>query len=216
MNSFNSKTLSIDAISLSLIIGSALASVATYSHLPSPMAIHFDLSGHANGYASREFGAFSIPVVALFVWGLLRFVPGKLSSAAANLGAMQSVALIVTALLVALHFALLRNAMGRPIDMAFVFGIGTSLFMFSAGLVFPRLRRNPWAGIRVPWTYSSEENWARTHRFAGQLLVVGGVVTLASGLISTQLMFGVGIAVLMASSIASIFYSYAIAKTAIK
>ena len=34
------------------------------------------------------------------------------------------------------------------------------------GLVMPRVRRNPWVGVRTPWTLASDENWARTHRFA--------------------------------------------------
>src|SRR5262249_16835228 len=48
------------------------------------------------------------------------------------------------------------------------------------GLVFPRLRRNRWIGIRLPWTMSSDENWARAHRFGGKVFVIGGFATLAA------------------------------------
>ena len=33
-------------------------------------------------------------------------------------------------------------------------------------------------GIKLPWTYSDEENWNRTHRMAGKLWVVGGIIIL--------------------------------------
>lgn len=38
---------------------------------------------------------------------------------------------------------------------------------------------NLFVGIRTPWTLASEEVWYRTHRLAGWLFVLAGVVILA-------------------------------------
>ena len=46
------------------------------------------------------------------------------------------------------------------------------------GNYMPKTKMNSTMGIKVPWTYSSEENWNATHRFAGKVWVIGGVVML--------------------------------------
>lgn len=44
------------------------------------------------------------------------------------------------------------------------------LFLW-VGNYFPKLRRNRTLGIKVSWTLGNEENWNRTHRFAGKVWV---------------------------------------------
>ncbi|MFQ9409913.1 MAG: SdpI family protein [Evtepia gabavorous] len=34
-------------------------------------------------------------------------------------------------------------------------------------------------GIRLPWTLADEDNWAYTHRLAGKVWTIGGLVILA-------------------------------------
>lgn len=41
-----------------------------------------------------------------------------------------------------------------------------------------KIRQNYTVGIRLPWTLSSEDNWDKTHRLAGKLWIVGGVLVL--------------------------------------
>ena len=54
----------------------------------------------------------------------------------------------------------------------------------AAGILgmFHRLKPNPFAGIRTPYTSSSEQAWYDTHRFAGPILALGGAAVLAAGL----------------------------------
>ena len=35
-------------------------------------------------------------------------------------------------------------------------------------------------GIKLPWTLNSEDNWKKTHRLAGFVWVIGGVITIVS------------------------------------
>ena len=46
------------------------------------------------------------------------------------------------------------------------------------GNYMPKTRMNGTVGIKVPWTYSSEENWSATHRYAGKVWVIGGILML--------------------------------------
>ncbi len=45
-----------------------------------------------------------------------------------------------------------------------------------------KLPRNHFAGIRLPYTMASEENWRVVHREAGPIMVLGAVAVLSSSL----------------------------------
>ena len=53
-------------IPLLLIAATVLFSMVVYSRLPDPMVIHWNASGEPDGYGSRAFGTFLLPVVILF------------------------------------------------------------------------------------------------------------------------------------------------------
>ena len=55
------------------------------------------------------------------------------------------------------------------------------LIFIAIGNYLPKCKQNYTIGIKIPWTLASEENWNRTHRFAGWVWVGGGVVMLLSG-----------------------------------
>lgn len=83
------------------------------------------------------------------------------------------------------------------------------LFLW-VGNYFPKLRRNRTIGIKVSWTLGNEENWNRTHRFAGKVWVCGGLLLLMSALLPLQAMVWVMVCVVAALGLAPIAYSYAI------
>lgn len=48
------------------------------------------------------------------------------------------------------------------------------------GNYLPKTKQNSTIGIKVPWTYSSEENWNKTHRFGGKVWVICGSLMIFS------------------------------------
>jgi len=44
------------------------------------------------------------------------------------------------------------------------------------GIYMPKLKQNYYAGFKLPWTLESEENWNATHRLAGKIWPVGGLL----------------------------------------
>lgn len=61
--------------------------------------------------------------------------------------------------------------------------------MFAAiGNYLPKVKMNATMGIKVYWTYTSEENWAATHRFAGKAWFLGGLVLAVMGLLPEKAM----------------------------
>ena len=52
------------------------------------------------------------------------------------------------------------------------------IMFIAIGNYLPKTKMNYTVGIKVSWAYSSEENWNATHRFAGKIWVIGGILML--------------------------------------
>lgn len=204
-----------DILALSLLVAAAAGSVLVWDRLPDTMPTHFDLSGRANGFMPRAWGAAFGPGFGLLLWGFLRVVgrvspSGKKGKLAARTIAL--VAFLTTAFLVGIHFVLLHAALAPVPDVMRPLWLIIGAFIFALGLIMPRLRQNGVAGIRTAWTLGNEEVWARTHRLAGYTMALGGLVTCAAGLAGGTAAGAVALAALVASSIVPAVYSYLLAR----
>ena len=76
----------------------------------------------------------------------------------------------------------------------------------------PKLKQNYTIGIKVPWTLNSEENWNMTHRMAGKLYVIAGVISIIIALLNNVLSDEVTIIIFMVvflvTGIGSVAYSF--------
>ena len=71
----------------------------------------------------------------------------------------------------------------------------------------PKCKQNYTIGIKILWTLHSEENWNRTHRFAGRLWLVCGIVIMLTGFFGgVWAFFGITLAMI----VAPVVYSYAL------
>ncbi|MDV3523861.1 SdpI family protein [Lactiplantibacillus plantarum] len=72
--------------------------------------------------------------------------------------------------------------------------------------------RNRLVGIRIPWTYLSEENWHRTNVLAGRLFGISGPLLVAMGKMSTDSFLNVFVAIIVLVVILTVGYSYQLSK----
>lgn len=185
--------------------------VARYWHqLPATIPVHFNIDGEPDRWAPKSWGQFQLLFVNLLY---LLFLPLllKMSPKGYNLeGAEDDLArlnLAITALLGGLQIAILWSTMD-PANYPMSVGLGLALgmFMILLGNHLGRIGRNFFVGIRLPWTIVSEQNWRLTHRFAGRLYVVAGLVTLAATWLGGP--FWVAIAALFLASALPVGYSW--------
>ena len=71
-----------------------------------------------------------------------------------------------------------------------------------------KVRRNFFVGIRTPWTLTSDEVWARTHRVGGWLFVLAGIAIIASAGSSRLVLPLVLLASVGTAALISVAYSY--------
>lgn len=197
----------VDVAALGLVGGQLVGSALAYARLPERFPIHFDLHGTADGFASRAVGAFLMPCVSLALWAFVRTFPRRLTGEArtrALASPLAETALLVTGLMAGLHFVMLDvalsgSAAGRGL------GFVLASFTLALGLLLPKLRRNGIAGIRTPYTLSSDETWQKTHRIGGIFFFVAGLV----GLVGTAVgSVAVVIGALVVATLASAVYSF--------
>ena len=148
-----------------------------WNQFPETMAIHFGLTGQANGYASPSYAVFVPPLIMLAVhWLCILFTALDKGNKSRN-RKIQAIVLWVVPLIGNLSscgiYALALGWKFSPVAWTMIpMGILFALL----GNYMPKTRMNATIGIKVFWTYSSEENWNATHRFAGKVWMLGGIV----------------------------------------
>jgi uncharacterized membrane protein len=106
-----------------------------------------------------------------------------------------------------LLLALMGSGVGIGEKMSFSFEFLIMLIlgfmMIMIGNYIPTVRQNNTLGIKLPWTLKNEKCWNLTHRIAGKLYVIGGLITIAMAMamkiwkFDSSVFFIVDIAVIM-------------------
>lgn len=205
------------------LIGAMLVfSAVIYSRLPARVPIHWNINGVADDYGTRELAALFVPGLSLGLWLLFQILP-KLDpltitspdrfSYAPFLDTFRRFLNFILLFMAGLHVTTLGIALGWPIQIGQVMMIGIGLLFAGLGNEFGRLKRNSFAGIRVPWTLANEDVWRISHRVGGRAFVIVGLVSVLCGLIVPP---ETGIIVLMVLVLGwvvfTMVYSYAVSR----
>jgi len=204
-----------DAVSLGVIGLGAALTAAVYDRLPERVATHFDLAGNPNGWMSRAVAAAFTPLLAIGLWALLRFLPRILPATDRKRlgeGAAALMAALTVTFVIAAHVLILYRAVVPGASIAGVIWLVLGAFCVALGLVLPRFRRNALMGIRTPWTLTSDENWARTQRFAGVAMVLAGLLAALLGTLGGEAGGVVAIVVLLLGGLVPAGYSLVLAR----
>jgi len=208
------RTSRLDLLAVGIIGASAIGTAAVYDRLPDPMPTHFDLHGVPNGWMPREIGAFLLPVGALGLWALVRFgsrlLPPEWRERLER-SPLAALGLLLAGLLGTLQALMIQAALAPVPRLGGGVWLLLGLFFVIFGLISPRVRRNPWIGVRTPWTLGSDENWARTHRFAGYTMTASGLLSMIAAAASAP---GVAVGLILAGALAPVIYSWRIAHRA--
>ena len=201
----NKKTIIITSL---VILMPAAAGLMLWDRLPDPMATHFGMSGEADGFSSKAFGVFGLPLILLGVH-LLCIVATCYDPRRQNISPkLFSLVLWVTPLISAIASAMVYAAnLGYKTNSQLYAGLIIGFVFVIVGNYLPKTRQNYTIGIKLPWTLANEENWNKTHRLAGALWVAAGVIILAAAL-SGHLRFDLMFALIIAATIIPSGYSF--------
>ena len=173
----NRRTLIITSIVTILPI---LIGVVFWDRLPDVMATHFGTNNMANGFSSKAFAVFGIPLICLAVlWAgplVITHDPRKRNITPKMFTLGLWIAPIISLVVAATMYPL---NLGYPVNTTYVGELFVGMLLIIIGNYMPKARQNYTIGIRLPWTLANEENWNRTHRIAGYLWLISGILVVA-------------------------------------
>lgn len=191
---------------INIIIG-----IWAYPRLPEQVPSHWNLAGQVDGYSGALTGAFLLPLITLGVYILFWIIP-RIDPQKANYLKMGRVFWIVSTTLVAflslMYWGTIAVALGYLETLPRWYFSGIGIIFILLGNYFGKIKFNYTFGIRTPWTLANEEVWAKTHRFAGPIWIVGGILMALAGVLPaawTEPLFGI---VIVLIAVVPMAYSY--------
>lgn len=161
--------------------------LALWSRFPETLAVHFGFTGEADGYASPSFVVFALPLMMFaFHWLCILLTSLDKKNQGRNLKMFRVVLWTIPVISNLSLLGLYAFALDVEFSPVAWTVIPMGILFAVMGNYMPKTRMNSTMGIKVKWTYSSEENWNATHRFAGKLWVAGGLLIALCGLLPHQ------------------------------
>ena len=172
-----------------------LIGVFFWNRLPDVMATHFGANNEADGFSSKVLAVFGLPLILLALEWIGAVVMSHDPKKQNISPKMFAFALwIIPAVSLFAAATIYPYNLGYQMDITFFAELLVGVIFIVVGNYLPKARQNYTIGIKIPWTLANEENWNRTHRLAGYLWMIGGilmVIAALTGIVKAQWMLAI-------------------------
>jgi uncharacterized membrane protein len=163
-----------------------------WSSLPARVAVHFDITGTPDRFGPKSETAIAVAIITIISIAMYLFLPlvykiDPKKTAVENKPRLKKISIATALFLSFIGCVIVSSSQngGIKMSMQLLFG-GIGLLWCVLGNYMYNIKPNFFAGIRVPWTLSNEDNWKQTHRLAGKLWFAGGLLTLLAAILLPQ------------------------------
>ena len=192
-------------ILISFVIG-----IYFYSQFPDRIASHWNIKGEVDGYMSKCWGLFLMPIILLGLWLLFLLIP-RIDSLKKNIEKFRKYfdvfIVLITLFLFYIYLLAIAWNTGMRFDMGRAMVPAMGILFYYIGVLLKHAKRNWFIGIRTPWTLSSDKVWEKTHEIAGKFFKIAGVIALL-GIFFPQWVFLIVVAPVLLFVIYIFVYSY--------
>ncbi|SCW34564.1 Uncharacterized membrane protein [Streptococcus equinus] len=194
-------------IALPMVIG-----VIFWNQLPEKIPTHFGIDGQADGYSSKLFTLFAFPALFL-LFQIICLASFEKESVKVNIPAKMRkfYTWLIPVLSLIIQGSIYANALGFIKSGPTLVTTFLAIVFIVIGNYLPKIQRNATVGIRIPWTLSDDKNWYKTHRMAGKLWVIGGLIILLESFIQVALPYVMGV-VIAIMIVVPIVYSFILSR----
>ena len=200
------KNLNILIITSIVILLPVLTGVVLWDTLPEQIPTHWNAAGEIDGWSSKAFAIFGLPLMMLAMHWLCVLGtaadPKKANHSDKLIHLVLWIIPIISVVLFALTYV---AALGTEVRMEMVMPLLVGFVLTVVGNYLPKCKQSYTIGIKIPWTLHSEENWNRTHRFAGRLWLVCGLGIMLTAFVGGFWLF---LPIVLVMVLAPTVYSY--------
>jgi uncharacterized membrane protein len=194
-----------------LIVFAVTFSLSVYDRLPEQMASHWNTASQVDGYISRFWGAFLMPVITAAMLVLFLVIP-QIDPLKANIAQFReyfnAFIMMVIVFMVYLHIlTMLWNLGYDQFNMGAAMLPAMGLLFVFAGIMMRNAKRNFFIGIRTPWTLSSDRVWDQTHHLGSTLFIISGILAMLGAFFANQAIWFIMLPIL-GSTLFLLIYSY--------
>ena len=189
-----------------VILLPVVAGLLLWDRLPEQLPFHWNAAGEVDGWSSKAFAIFGLPLIMVAAqWLCMLGTAADPKRKNHPEKVLHLVLWIIPVLSVVLHAVTYATALGHSVPMEVVMPILIGLIFTIIGNYMPKCKQNYTIGIKIPWTLDNEENWNKTHRFAGFLWTICGLLIMLTGFFGG---FWVFLPITLLMVLAPIIYSY--------
>jgi len=199
-------------IGFALIAIALIAGAVLWNQLPDQMASHWNINDEVDGYISKFWGVFLMPLVTLGMMVLFLVIP-NIDPLKANIAqfreAFNIFILLIVVFMLYIHKLTLAWSLGyQNFKMSTAMLPFMGILFFAVGYLLRKAKRNFFIGIRTPWTLSSDTVWDKTHQLGSMLFMLSGACAIIGGFFGGMTALWLMFVPLIGSTLFLVVYSY--------
>jgi uncharacterized membrane protein len=193
-----------------IIIISFTIGIYYYPQMPEKLASHWNAQGQVDGYMSKFWGLFLMPIISVGLLLLFILIP-RIDPLKSNIQQFREyydgfVVLIMVFLFYLYLLTIFWNS-GYTFNMITFLSPAFAILFYYSGILIENARRNWFIGIRTPWTLSSDKVWDKTHKIGGRLFKIAGILSLLAIFFESYAIYIIIVPVIIVT-IYTVLYSY--------
>jgi len=196
-------------VSSVLILLPIIVGLLLWNQLPDVMTTHWGVDNQPDGWSSKAFAVFAMPLILLAThWFCLWITtkdPGQKNQNKKAIGLVFWMIPMVSLFSSSIMYGI---ALGNEVNIgSIVFGM-LGLMFLGIGNYLPKVKQNYTLGIKVSWALANEENWNATHRFSGKVWVAGGLLLVLAAFFPMEYTLLVVFPVILILALVPMLYSW--------
>lgn len=198
------------AISSLVTVLPIIAGLIFWDRLPDKIATHWSLDGTPDGFSSKALAVFGMPLILLAIfWVGIIVTALDPKNKNQNSKAFTTTLFIVPVISCVANSVIYATALGKSINMSMIAFLLVGFIFTLVGNYLPKCKQNYTIGIKISWTLENEENWNATHRLAGRLWFISGIIIMICAFLPKSFIISyIIIAVMLIMTVIPIIYSY--------
>lgn len=198
-----------------IIVLSFVLGVYCYNLLPNKIPINWNAKGETPGYSNKFYAAFSFPLLSLglfLLFSIYYYMEDNRKNCENSKLTYQYLKYLLIMFLFAIEIINLLTAKGIIVNRPIFIKIMKSLLFILIGNVMGRFKNNYFMAIKTHWTLTNKQVWKKTHRMAGSLWVIAGVLNMLTIFININVNIMISKIISVVIAIIPIIYSYIVYK----